>query len=91
MPFLALVHLRDLRCSECNAELATAGARSFIVDERGEAVNFSAQEPPDQMVIEIHCASGHSTMLYVPNEIGAEETLTTPENAPIARDAVLRP
>lgn len=90
MPFLALVHLRDLHCPSCKAELATAGARSFVVDNDGEAVNFSAQEPPDEMTVEIRCPNGHAYTLFVPNEISAEETLVTPENAPIARDAILR-
>lgn len=89
MPFLALVHLRDLRCAQCNELLAVAGARSFLVDERGEAVNFSEAEPPDEMTTAILCSRKHENVLYVPNEIGAEETLYTPEDAPIARDAIM--
>jgi hypothetical protein len=91
VPFLALVHLRDLRCAECNALLAEAGARSFIVDEEGDPLNFSAEEAPEEMTVQIVCPRGHDTMLYVPNEIGAEETLVTPPGAPIGRDAVIVP
>ncbi len=89
MPFLALVHLRDLRCAECHAHLADAGARSFIVGADGDPLNFSQEEPPEEMTVEITCPNGHVTTLYVPNEIAAEETLVTPADAPIGRDAVL--
>ena len=89
MPFLALVHLRELRCAECSALLAQAGARSFIIDAAGDPMNFSQEEPPEEMTVEIACPNGHATTLYVPNEIGAEETLVTPPDAPIGRDAVL--
>jgi phage FluMu protein Com len=89
MPFLALVHLRDLRCAQCNEHLAQAGARSFLVDESGEALNFSEDEPPQEMTAAIYCSNGHENLLYVPNEIAAEETLYTPEEAPIARDAIM--
>jgi phage FluMu protein Com len=89
MPFLALVHLRELRCAQCNELLAQAGARSFLVDESGEALNFSENEPPAEMTVAIYCSNGHENPLYVPNEIAAEETLYTPEEAPIARDAIM--
>ena len=89
MPFLALVHLRELRCAECNALLAEAGARSFIVDAAGNPLNFSQEEPPEEMTVVIACPNGHDTTLYVPNEVAAEETLVTPADSPIARDAVL--
>lgn len=89
MPFLALVHLRELRCGQCNELLATAGARSFLVDDRGEALHFSQEAPPDEMTVAVYCSNGHENVLYVPNEIGAEETLYTPEDAPIARDAII--
>ena len=89
MPFLALVHLRELRCGQCKVLLAEAGARSFLVDERGEAVNFSETEPPDEMTVAVFCPQRHENILYVPNEIGAEETLYTPQDAPVARDATL--
>jgi phage FluMu protein Com len=89
MPFLALVHLRELRCEQCNELLAQAGARSFLVDERGEAMNFSESEPPEEMSVAVFCSRKHENVLYVPNEISAEETLYTPEDAPIARDAIM--
>ncbi len=91
MPFLALVHLLDLKCAQCNAPLAQAGARSFVVDANGDPINFSQEEPPEEMTVEILCPNGHDTTLYVPNEIAAEETLVTPADAPIARDAILVP
>ena len=87
MPFLALVHLRELRCGQCNTLLADAGARSFLVDKGGEAINFSEGEPPEEMTVAVFCPQRHENVLYVPNEIAAEETLYTPEDAPIARDA----
>jgi hypothetical protein len=90
MPFLALVHLRELRCAECNVLLAEAGARSFVIDASGEAINFSSNEPPEEMEAVIMCPSGHENVVFVPNELGAEETLYTPEDAPIGRDAILQ-
>ncbi len=89
MPFLALVHLRELRCGRCRSLLAAAGARSFIVDERGEAFNVSSEAPPEDMRVTIVCPCGHHTVLAVPSEIGAEETLHTPDDAPIGRDAMI--
>lgn len=89
MPFLALVHLHDLRCGECSELLAAAGARSIIVDEQDEPVNFESGGVPEEMQVELICNLGHDTLLYVPNEIAAEETLTTPDDAPIGRDAML--
>lgn len=87
MPFLSLVHLRDLHCEQCKALLASAGARSFIVGDDGNPVNFAQDDPPAEMVVALHCPAGHATELNVPNEISAEETLITPEEAPIAVDA----
>lgn len=89
MPFLALVHLRDLACAECGERLASAGARSFLVDDAGEAVGFAENEIPEEMTVEIRCARGHLTRLFVPNEIGAEEALVVPDDAPIAKDAII--
>ena len=89
MPFLALVHLRELRCEQCKSLLAMAGSRSFIVDAHDDPLNFAEGEEPEDMTVEIRCPRGHDTVLFVPNEIGAEETLRTPPNAPIAYDAVL--
>jgi hypothetical protein len=90
MPFLALVHLRELRCAQCGELLAAAGARSFIVDEQGEALPFAPDEAPAEMATAITCSAGHESILYVPNEIAAEEVLNTPEDAPIGSDAVVR-
>ncbi len=85
--FLSLVHLQDLRCRQCNALLATAGARSFIVDSNGDPMSFSQDDPPAEMVVQLACPDGHVTELNVPNEIGAEESIQTPDDAPIAEDA----
>ncbi|MDP9110940.1 MAG: hypothetical protein M3M96_04850 [Candidatus Eremiobacteraeota bacterium] len=89
MPFLSLVHLKSSVCIHCGAELASAGARSFVVDAQGAPINFSETDPPAVMRIEIACPQGHVTDMAVPLEIGAEESLITPEEAPIACDAVL--
>lgn len=69
--------------------LAEAGARSFIVDGQGDPVLFAEDDPPAEMIVQITCRNGHDTRLTVPNEISAEETLQTPEDAPVATDAVL--
>jgi hypothetical protein len=89
MPFLAIVHLQALRCAVCGAPLAQPGARSFVVDPRGLPVSFDPTDPPAEMNVEIACLNGHATPLLVPNEISAEETLMTPERAPIAADATV--
>ena len=89
MPFLALVHLRERRCVQCNALLGSAGARSFVIDERGDPLNFSKDEPPEAMEVELVCQNGHATTLRVPDDLGAEETLATPDGAPIGRDATI--
>ena len=88
--FLSIVHLRERRCTLCNALLAQAGARSFIVDTEGEPVRFSAENSPEQMQLEIVCENGHVEVINVPGEASAEESLDTPDGAPIARDAVYR-
>jgi hypothetical protein len=90
VPFLAVVHLRELDCRQCGVKLAEAGARSFIVDAGGGPALFSAGDPPAEMTVELVCAQGHANALLVPNEIAAEETLLTPEEAPIGADAQLR-
>ena len=87
--YLALVHLRDAGCSQCNAPLAAAGSRSFIVDDDGSPHGFPRDAVPDEMSVEIRCQNGHTNRFFVPNELGAEETLHTPEDAPVARDAEL--
>jgi hypothetical protein len=89
MPFLALVHLRERRCAECNALLGAAGARSFVVDERGNPLNFSQDEPPEEMQVALVCENEHTTRLRVPEDLAAEETLVTPDGAPIGRDAMI--
>jgi hypothetical protein len=91
MPFLALVHLRELRCSECGVELASAGSRSFVVDASGLPANFPEDGGPEDMTVVIHCRNGHETELYVPNEIAAEDVASTPDDAPVGVDAVLLP
>ena len=91
MPFLAVVHLRELRCKACDALLAEAGARSFIIDERDEPVWFAPDDVPEEMTLVITCPNGHPEQLFVPNEIGAEETLLTPPDAPLGTDAVFVP
>lgn len=88
MPFLALVHLRERRCLQCNALLGAAGARSFVVDDNGDPLNFSQDEPPEELRVELVCENGHATTLRVPDDLGAEDTLVTPDGAPIARDAM---
>lgn len=87
--FLNLVHLVALQCEACTAALAEPGARSFIVNGHGDPVQFSADDPPAEIVVELLCPNGHLTELNVPNEISAEESLTTPDEAPIAFDACL--
>jgi hypothetical protein len=89
MPFLALVHLRERRCPQCQALLGAAGARSFVVDQRGDPVNFSEDEPPEAMTVELICPNGHRSALNVPEDLSAEETLVTPDSAPIGRDAMI--
>lgn len=89
MPFLGLVHLKACVCAHCGAALAEAGARSFVVDPGGAPINFSQSDPPAQMAVEIACPNGHTTELNVPLEISAEETLITPDEAPIGCDATL--
>ncbi|HTU82664.1 MAG TPA: hypothetical protein VMF61_11075 [Candidatus Acidoferrales bacterium] len=87
--FLAVVHLRDLRCPQCGQRLAKAGARSFVVDERGDPVGFDGDESPSEMRLELRCPDGHPLALLVPNEVAAEDVASTPDHAPVAVDAVL--
>jgi hypothetical protein len=91
MPFLALVHLHELRCPQCSALLAVPGARSFVVDEHGEAMNFSEADPPDGMTVAILCPNGHRVIRTVPRDLSAEEALIVPDDAPIGRDAAFVP
>jgi hypothetical protein len=69
--------------------VAAAGARSFIVNLDGDPVQFSAGDPPAEMVVHLLCSNGHANELNVPNEISAEESMVTPDEAPIAADACL--
>ena len=87
--FLSLVHLTELRCEECSEPLAEPGARSFIVTLDGDPLVFSPEDPPAEMVVHLLCSNGHANELNVPNEISAEEALTTPDEAPIGADACL--
>lgn len=87
--FLSLVHLVALRCEQCSEELAQAGARSFIVNAEGDPIQFSSDDPPAEMVVHVICSNGHANELNVPNEISAEESMTTPDEAPIGADACL--
>lgn len=87
--FLSLVHLRELRCEECSQVLAPAGARSFIVDGNGDPVRFLQDDPPAEMSVQLLCPAGHAAELNVPNEISAEESLNTPDDAPLGADACL--
>jgi hypothetical protein len=88
MIYLALVHLRDARCSQCGLPLAVAGARSFVVDASGEPIGYDPEQQPESMTVEIVCETGHANTFFVPNELAAEEVLRTPEDAPLGRDAV---
>jgi hypothetical protein len=87
--FLSLVHLSELRCEQCSELLAGPGARSFIVNLDGDPVQFSAGDPPAEMIVHLLCSSGHANELNVPNELSAEESMMTPDEAPIAADACL--
>ena len=87
--YLSVVHLRELRCRECRVLLAEPGARSFVVGAEGEAVAFDPQDQPAEMQLEMICPNGHANTLFVPNEVSAEETLSTPDEAPVAGDAIL--
>jgi len=89
VPFLSVVLLRELVCPECGAKLAEPGARSFVVDPQGTPVNFEEQSMPSEMALTIACPNGHFATLLVPNEVSVEETMATPDAAPIAADAVL--
>jgi hypothetical protein len=87
--FLSLVHLTELRCEDCSQLLGAPGARSFIVDRDGNPVQFSPDDPPAEIVVHLLCSRGHANELNVPNEISAEESMSTPDEAPIGADACL--
>ena len=87
---MAIVHLETARCRECDAILGEPGSRSFVVGKAGLPVAFDPDDPPAEMTVELECPDGHVTMLLVPNEVSAEETLVIPDRAPIGADARLR-
>ena len=87
--YLSIVHVRELRCDRCGAVVAPAGARSFVVDRNGLPAAFDSEGPPEEMNVEIACPNGHAIALAVPGDVSAEETLVTPDEAPIAADAAL--
>ncbi|HEY1976143.1 MAG TPA: hypothetical protein VGG89_06355 [Candidatus Baltobacteraceae bacterium] len=89
MPFLAVVHLRELVCQECGTKIADPGARSFVVDPTGEPIGFDAEHMPEEMTLTVACPGGHVATLLVPNEVAVEETMAIPDSAPIAADVVL--
>ena len=89
MTHLLLVHLREARCGVCGRVLAHAGERSFVVDRSGDAAGFEADDLPYEMVCEMICDDGHSRRFFVPNEISAEDALSTSGGVPIGRDALL--
>jgi len=88
--FLSIVHLRERRCILCSALIAEAGARSFIVDDRGDPVDFAAEGPPERMQVAIVCENGHVNPIDVPGDASAEESMYTPDEAPIGRDALYK-
>ncbi len=87
--FLSIVHLRELRCALCGDLLAQAGARSFVVDRAGNPVPFEERSVPQRMRLDIVCANGHVNGIEVPDDASAEEVLSTPDEAPVGKDAVL--
>ena len=89
MAFLDLVHVRERRCERCDCILAEPGARSFIVDADGMPVHFDVEHPPAEMHVGLTCPKGHQMRLSVPDDVSAEATMMTPDDAPIAVDALL--
>lgn len=88
MPFLDVVHVRERRCAHCDVVIAPAGSRSFIVDADGLPVPFSEDAPPEGMTVRLECSNGHETRLDVPGDVSAEAAMMTPDDAPIAADAM---
>jgi hypothetical protein len=89
VPFIAIVHLRDLRCPECDLPIAPAGARSFVVDAEDAPVWFAPDDLPAELGVDVFCDNGHPVRLLLPNEVGAEEAGSVPQNAPLGPDAVV--
>ncbi len=88
-PFLDVVHLRERRCAQCGETLAAPGSRSFIVDAAGDPLYFDEEHPPQAMRVALRCSKRHATALEVPGDASAEATMMTPDDAPIAVDALL--
>lgn len=89
MPFLAIVHLREVHCPECGLPIAEAGARSFVVGTDGAPVWFADDAIPSELAVDVSRENGHPVRLLLPNEVGAEEAGSVPEGAPFGPDAVL--
>lgn len=89
MPFIAIVHLRDLNCPECALPMAQAGARSFVVGTDGAPVWFAAENMPSELAVNVSCENGHPVRLLLPNEVGAEEAGSVPDGAPFGPDAIM--
>jgi hypothetical protein len=89
VPFIAIVHLRELRCPECALPIAQAGARSFVVDAEAAPVWFAPDDAPAELAVDVSCDNGHPVRLLLPNEVGAEEAASVPQNAPLGPDAVV--
>jgi hypothetical protein len=89
VPFIAIVHLRDLRCPECGLQIAEPGARSFVVDADDTPVWFAPDDAPAELAVDVTCDNGHPVRLLLPNEVSAEEASTVPEKAPFGPDAVV--
>jgi hypothetical protein len=90
MPFLAVLHLRPLVCPVCGIAVADPGSRSFVVNADGSPAAFQEDHLPERMTVAVRCSNGHVIERAVPDDVSAEETLTTPEDAPIGPDAVLK-
>ena len=60
MPFLNLVHVRELHCKTCTALLAGAGARSFIVDADDNPAPIAVEDPAAKIVVSSRTQSGET-------------------------------
>ena len=89
MPYLDLVHVRERRCAQCGDVYAEPGSRSFIVHTNGLPVDFDEKHPPAELRVALTCRNGHPTTLRVPEDVSAEAAMMTPDDAPIAVDAVV--
>jgi hypothetical protein len=89
VPFIAIVHLRAVRCPDCGVPVADAGSRSFVVDAEDTPVWFASDDAPAELAVDVTCDNGHPIRLLLPNEVAAEEASTVPEKAPFGPDAVI--